>query len=408
VTTRRAFLMGAAGLTAALTLPLRARAQDMGKRFVFVFAEGGWDTTQVFAPLFDAPVDIDPLAQPAEAGGIRFVDSALRPSVRSYFERFGAQSVVLNGMLVRSISHDICRQIALTGSSSGDKADWPARLAAAARDAYTLPHLVLSGPSFPGEFGAISARTGQAGQLDSLLSGRAMLDADIPATPPTRASERVVQAWLKRRGHAFAASGKAGELGHAYARSLERSSGVKDLQYLLDLRAGTTLLSQVDVAVDALKHGVARCVSISSGLNWDTHADNHTVQSANFELLFAGLNRLAGALAASPSPNGGTLADDTIIVMLSEMGRTPLLNGSAGKDHWPYTSALLMGKGLTGGRVIGGFDDAHYGLGVNADSGALDPSGEVLSAGSLGATLMALAGLDDPGNPVQAIRGVIA
>ena len=40
--------------------------------------------------------------------------------------------------------------------------------------------------------------------------------------------------------------------------------------------------------------------------------------------------------------------DETTFVVMSEMGRTPALNGNEGKDHWPYTSALVMGPGLQG------------------------------------------------------------
>jgi hypothetical protein len=51
------------------------------------------------------------------------------------------------------------------------------------------------------------------------------------------------------------------------------------------------------------------------------------------------------------------LLDTTLVVALSEFGRTPKINGSAGRDHWPdcYT-ALLAGGGVTGGAVYGASD----------------------------------------------------
>jgi uncharacterized protein (DUF1501 family) len=92
------------------------------------------------------------------------------------------------------------------------------------------------------------------------------------------------------------------------------------------------------------------------------------------------------------------------------MGRTPLLNGVGGKDHWPYTSVMLLGAGLTGDRVIGGFDDNYYGQTVDPGSGDVADSGQVLSAESIGATLLALADVDpaDYVMGVQPIDGVIA
>jgi hypothetical protein len=51
------------------------------------------------------------------------------------------------------------------------------------------------------------------------------------------------------------------------------------------------------------------------------------------------------------------LLDSTLVVALSEFGRTPKINKSAGRDHWPdcYT-ALLAGGGVTGGAVLGASD----------------------------------------------------
>jgi uncharacterized protein (DUF1501 family) len=53
------------------------------------------------------------------------------------------------------------------------------------------------------------------------------------------------------------------------------------------------------------------------------------------------------------------LFDETLVVVLSEMGRTPRVNGNAGRDHWTHCfSVLLAGAGLKGGSVVGA-SDAH-------------------------------------------------
>ncbi len=51
------------------------------------------------------------------------------------------------------------------------------------------------------------------------------------------------------------------------------------------------------------------------------------------------------------------LLDQTLVLAMGEFGRTPKINGCAGRDHWPgaYT-ALLAGGGVRGGRVIGASD----------------------------------------------------
>lgn len=48
------------------------------------------------------------------------------------------------------------------------------------------------------------------------------------------------------------------------------------------------------------------------------------------------------------------MLDDTTVVVWGEFGRTPKINASGGRDHWPQVScALLAGGGLRTGQVIG-------------------------------------------------------
>ena len=77
------------------------------------------------------------------------------------------------------------------------------------------------------------------------------------------------------------------------------------------------------------------------------------------------------------------------------MGRAPRVNASMGKDHWMTTSALLIGGGIRGGQVFGGYNDAMAGELVHPETGVLGGSdGVILQPGHLGATLMALADMD--------------
>ncbi len=51
------------------------------------------------------------------------------------------------------------------------------------------------------------------------------------------------------------------------------------------------------------------------------------------------------------------LLDSTLVVAWGEMGRTPVVNNDAGRDHWPYVmSAAFTGGGVKGGRVVGTSD----------------------------------------------------
>jgi uncharacterized protein (DUF1501 family) len=111
--------------------------------------------------------------------------------------------------------------------------------------------------------------------------------------------------------------------------------------------------------------------------------DNEPNQSRAFEHAFTRLDQLLASLSARSSPAGGSLLDSAMVLFLSEMGRTPLLNASLGKDHWPTTSALLIGAGVAGGRAVGATDDVLTALPVELSSGEADTGGEVLTPAHL-------------------------
>ena len=53
------------------------------------------------------------------------------------------------------------------------------------------------------------------------------------------------------------------------------------------------------------------------------------------------------------------LLDETMVVLTTEFGRTPRINGRGGRDHFPKAfSAMIAGGGVQGGQVIGETDDA--------------------------------------------------
>lgn len=420
---RRSFLAGSlAGLGAGLTLgrglwPGVARAAAASDRkFVFVFAQGGWDPTRVFASEFgNDAVAMEPDAARATAGGLRYVSHPDRPSVDTFMDAWHDRSVILNGVMVRSIAHEICTMLAMTGTTSGLTPDWPAILADQERGAFTLPHLVLGGPSFPGDLGVAVARTGASGQLEALLNGQALGMSDLPVSALRSPSQALVDRFVGQRAAARASVARSAvedRLNADFLAASQHAADLKDLQYLMDFTGGRSLADQAAVAVDALEKGISRCVTLSSGaaFGWDTHADNDNLQSPLWEDLFSGLGQLLQRLANAPGTSSASLLDETVVCVLSEMGRTPALNAVAGKDHWPFTSMMLIGAGLTGDRVIGGFDDQYYGRCVDPASAEVADGAQVLSAEAVGATLLALADVDpaDHVMGVEPLAGILA
>ncbi len=81
---------------------------------------------------------------------------------------------------------------------------------------------------------------------------------------------------------------------------------------------------------------------------WDTHANNFE----RVKELSQQLDRGCASLLKDLGERG--LLDDTLIVCQGEFGRTPRINGQAGRDHWPSSwSVMLAGAGIRGGQVIG-------------------------------------------------------
>jgi hypothetical protein len=85
---------------------------------------------------------------------------------------------------------------------------------------------------------------------------------------------------------------------------------------------------------------------------WDTHSKNF--EALQTELLPM-VDQSLSALLEDLAQRG--LLDETIVVMMGEFGRTPRINGDAGRDHWgSCQSVLLAGGGIRGGMVYGASD----------------------------------------------------
>jgi hypothetical protein len=130
---------------------------------------------------------------------------------------------------------------------------------------------------------------------------------------------------------------------------------------LLD-RYGRTLFGHSTLIARRLVEAGVRFVNVTWDLfwdrvqidydAWDTHTRNFTILKDN---KLPHLDRTYTALLEDLEHRG--LLDETLVVIMSEMGRTPKINGNAGRDHWTYCySALFAGAGIRGGSVYGASD----------------------------------------------------
>ena len=86
--------------------------------------------------------------------------------------------------------------------------------------------------------------------------------------------------------------------------------------------------------------------------HWDTHGDNFNCHLDGVPQV----DRALGALLDDLTARG--LYDQTLVMILSEFGRTPRINGRIGRDHWPECWSLgLGGGGIRPGVVVGKTND---------------------------------------------------
>ena len=135
-----------------------------------------------------------------------------------------------------------------------------------------------------------------------------------------------------------------------------------------------------------------RFVSLTYG-SWDHH-DNikraNANQMPNFDKAYA-------ALIRDLDERG--LLDSTLVIVNTEFGRTPKINGTAGRDHWPKVfSIALAGGGMKRGLVYG-----------SSDATGGEPDTDPLSVEDYAATIFHQIGIDPnktlitPGGRPQAI-----
>lgn len=124
----------------------------------------------------------------------------------------------------------------------------------------------------------------------------------------------------------------------------------KEPEKLLETYGNHDLGKQCLLARRLIEHGISY-VQVSHS-NYDTHAENfnfHIEQLGEFDQAFSALMM---------DLHERELLDSTLVLVLSEFGRTPIINSRYGRDHWGRGFSIAMaGCGLQHGAVIGAMSD---------------------------------------------------
>lgn len=147
--------------------------------------------------------------------------------------------------------------------------------------------------------------------------------------------------------------------------------------------AGFTTMGQSCLLARRLVEAGVSFVTVSATgggpVTWDTHQQNFpTLQNQ----LLPQLDAAYAGLIEDLDQRG--LLDTTLVVLMGEFGRTPRINGNAGRDHWSQAhSVVLAGGGVKRGIVHG-----------RTDGNAEFPVDHAVSPADLAATVYTLLGID--------------
>jgi uncharacterized protein (DUF1501 family) len=169
-----------------------------------------------------------------------------------------------------------------------------------------------------------------------------------------------------RRDLDDSAAGRSGDRYRDMAHSLLRSEKVARALDLgrepLSLREayGMTIFGQAALTARRLVEAGSRFVTVFwdeyglAGSGWDTHWDHYSRMKNE---LLQGLDRAYAGLVQDLDARG--MLDETLVLCLTEHGRTPKLANvsGGGRDHWAQAySSLFAGGGIARGKVVGKTD----------------------------------------------------
>lgn len=140
----------------------------------------------------------------------------------------------------------------------------------------------------------------------------------------------------------------------------ERVKGLMSCAHLFDIerlpqadrqRYGPGTFATHALLARHLVENGAPFVMVANGMPWDCHVLNHETH----QMLVPELDNVIYQLVTDLEQRG--LLDKTLIVAMGEFGRSPWLNASRGRDHFPLAWSLAMaGAGIKGGTVVGATD----------------------------------------------------
>jgi hypothetical protein len=375
---RRSFLqigaLGGLGLTLPGLLRLQAEARGAAKsslgqcNVILVWTRGGTSHHDTFDPKPDAPVNVRGEFGVIDTAipGVKFTE--IVPTFAKEINRFG----LLRGWNPQNGSHGVADQYVMSGRKMNPAVRYPTMGSVVSYYKgfkSALPPFIQVGTEIDRRFGG-----GQPGILG--LEHGAFEIASDPSKEDFRVRDitppgGVTAERIDRRRKMLAAVDKiqrAADLQPAAFDALDEHYKTalnmitapetkhafeisKEPEKLRD-EYGRNKFGQGLLLARRLIEAGVRFVTVTDG-GWDTHANNFkSLKNTRIPPVDQGLPVLVRDLADRG------LLDTTLVVWLTDFGRTPKINSASGRDHWASTGfAMMAGGGVPGGSVLGATDD---------------------------------------------------
>jgi len=335
-------------------LPLGlARAQDArSRKLVVVMLRGAVDGLSVVAPYGERAYAAErpsiAIAPPGSEDGLIRLDSlfGLHPALRPLTKHWDAGTLAFvhaSGSPDPTRSH-FDAQDYLENGTPGRKATpdgWMNRLLTALPGEPSPTRAINQGSTPPRIF-AGPAPVASLGLGPKAMERRAIDNPALQAgLARLYANDEALQATLQE-----ATEGRS-EMARSMA-AVEREPGSMDPTADAGAQSARSFAADARRLGQLIRKDPHTQLAFTSVGGWDTHVNQGGAQGqlANkLASLGAGLDALAGGL--------GDALKDTVIVVMSEFGRTLPQNGNGGTDHGRANAMWLLGGPVAGGRVLG-------------------------------------------------------
>jgi uncharacterized protein (DUF1501 family) len=366
------------GLQSVLQAAAREAPPYEGPYYVVFNATGGWDTTYLMDP--KGVGGINRLYNEGDIlteGQHKFAPTGAHKqggmSNEEFFGEFGRELLVVNGLDYSVNNHSPGERYMATGKL--DSMAYPtfaALVAACKGPACPLSFLTFGNYSATGNLVAMS-RVPYLPSLQRIANADA-IDGNVRAPYHDDFAldriERELRDQRELRSALPLLPRQERSENMLYAAQVNSKAMQRITPHIPSQIPKERLAQQAEIALASFKAGV--CVSANLAIGqFDSHSNNDADQMRLIPELLAGiayLLRRAEALG---------IRDKLVVIMQSEMGRTPNYNAGNGKDHWSIGSIMFIGPRMRGNRVIGATDENQFLLPVHPQTLARDQEGGI-------------------------------